>query len=115
MALTIADFKRPKGRLTSTWFVDDLDAILTELLSQATTATSDEDAQTAFVYHKAFSVLVDDLMHKPATRHVDDITEQMLADQLKHFRSERDSYKSRYDALAGVAGGIALTAIGFDT
>lgn len=114
MPLAITDFKRPKGRLTAAWFVDDLDTLLTELLTQATAASSDETTQEAFVYAKAFSILVDDMMHAPASYKLGPKSEQVTPAQLAHFRSERDRYQAKLDALTGV-GGAVLTAIGYDT
>ena len=104
MPLVAADFKRPTGRLSPDWFVDDLDASLTAWLAEAVTKTSDEAIQAAWVYHRAYQTLADDRSLVAATTAADDIRESFSDSQVAHWQKLADSMRAQYERLAGLGG-----------
>lgn len=114
MALTTSQFKRPTGRLSPTWFADDLDALLTALIQQAEGLTSNEAAQVAWVYHRAYQTLADDRALIAQTIAADDIRETYSEKQLAHWQNLADSMLAKYEHLTRTsAGGPVFTPVGF--
>lgn len=116
MALTTANFTRPAGRLNPAWYEDDLNALLTALITQAEGLTSDEAAQTAWVYARAYGVLADDAMARPATMAADDIRKSFSDAQLTSWRRIAQDHMDEFNSLTGGAvGGPVLQPIGYDS
>lgn len=115
MPLTTASFQRPAGRLNPNWFEDDLEETLTALLAEAATKTSDEDAQTAWVYHRAYGLLADDAAAKAAERAADDIRERFTDAQIAHWQRLAARFLADYHAATGTGGvpGPILQEVGF--
>lgn len=99
MALTTSTFVRPAGRLSAAWFVDTLDDLLTAYLTEADSLTTDEDAQEAWVYYRAYATLVDDLTARPMREAVDDVSIARTQAQLDHWRRLRDQAKADYHRI----------------
>ena len=111
MALVAADFKRPTGRLSPTWFVDDLDTALAAWLLEAQAKASDESLQAAWVYHRAYQALADDRALVAATTAADDIRESFSDSQVAHWQKLANEARAEYDRLSGL-GGPHFTQIG---
>jgi hypothetical protein len=115
MALTAADFRRPAGQLRADWFVDDLDTLLAAFIAEAEAKSSDEDAQRAWVYHRAYRTLADDRALVAATIAADDIRETFSDSQLRHWADLAARAAAQFDALTGAGGGAVFTSVGFDS
>ena len=114
MALTTAALTRPAGRLSAAWFgaAFDLDAALTTWLSQATDATTDEEAQAAYVYWRAYEALADDRMMEPAQQSVGiksdaytDVSDRVVRGPGRDLRAALPRADRRHGRRRGAAGG----------
>lgn len=104
MPLTAADFKRPSGRLSPAWFTDDLGTSLTAWLVDAGAVSSDEAAQAAWVYYRAYQSLADDRALVAASRSVGGVSESFTDEQWRHWQRLADDALSEFDGLSGLGG-----------
>lgn len=109
--LTIADFKVPTGELVSGVFTGtspDLDTCLTSWLNTATDlasvlndSESRDEAVKAYVYWKAYAMLVQTLSSIPSSQTLDGGRTSVAysASQIAEFRSRENYYKALWDAV----------------
>lgn len=113
MALTPSEFKRPTGRLSASWFVDDLDASLAAFIAEAQDLTANEVAQAAWVYHRAYQTLADDRALIAQTVAADDVRETFGDAQIAHWQRVAQDYFDEFTAANGTpVGGPVLQPIG---
>ena len=89
MALAVNDFTQPEGELEESYFPSvDLTAYLGTWLSQAQSkAASDEEAQEAYVYHRAFQHIADRFNNEAADLDVEDVgSRRRLVEQMRFWQ-----------------------------
>lgn len=119
MAITDTDFVRPKGRLRSVWFEDDLPTLLQQFVSeaQADAAITTDAVATAYVYWRAYSVLVEDLQFDPADQQTGPERDTRTAGQIAYFQEQAAYwYRVYQDGVQASTdtGGAYLQNVGFD-
>lgn len=117
MPLTATDFLRPTGRLSSSWLDgDDFAAILTALIAEAADKDpSNEEAQRAWVYYRAFSILADEAAARPGLEHVDDVRRAYARDQRDHWKLVAAEYLAEYQGITGgIVGGPVFQEVGYE-
>lgn len=112
MALTADDFTRPAGRLDTSWLTD-LSTTLAALITEAEAKTTTESAQKAWVYYRAYGMIVDDKMFAAAQRSADDISETITPAQLAYWKALRAGALNDYRQTIGgsplASGGVTTT------
>lgn len=115
--LTVADFLRPIGRIDPDLMGGTVKATTTigNLLTAAQARTSDEAAQTCFVYWKAFEQIADDAMATPSMQRDRDKADQVSAEQLAHWRTVAREYEQCFHArLTGNSSFAPATSVTVD-
>lgn len=116
MAIAVEDFTRPKGRLRSVWFEDDLATALAVWVAEATadTAITDDTTRQAYVYWRAYTTLVEDLRFDPADQQTGPERDTRTEAQLSYFQEQAAYwYRVYQDGVTTDAGGAVLQTIGF--
>lgn len=99
MALSADDFTHPKGEIDPEVYpTDTLDSDLQTWISQAQTETSDEEAQEAYVYGRAYGFICERLQNQPSEAEAEEGTRyRRRMQQIRHFCSKAQAYKDAFE------------------
>lgn len=101
MALTTTDLRYPSGEIIDLMFPDGVDVPVGKWLDEAVALTLDEEAQAAYVYWRAFSVVATRLMLTPSRAATNQGAHDVSwnADRIKSVQERADFYKAKYERL----------------
>lgn len=101
MAVTATDFVAPTGELTADMFPGDtLSTNVAAYLTQAQSkAPSNDDAQTAWVYYRAWTAIANRLGTNPAEIDIEgEGSTRLLREQIAFAQSRASYWRAEYEA-----------------
>lgn len=110
MPLTAADLLQPMGELSPTDFPVDY---VTAWLSEAVSKTSNEDAQKAWAYHRAYSFFADGMHAGAASERVGGISASISDKQFDYWSTQARNRLDEFQRLMGGGGSVVFAPIRF--
>lgn len=101
MALKGADFTHPVGELRSEMFPGDslYDNLAAWIAEAESKAASNEDAQKAWVYYRAWTAVADRMLTDPATIDIDgEGSRQYVLTQMQLARGRASFWRAEYES-----------------
>lgn len=114
MALAASDFIEPAGELSSDLFPGvDLTTFVTGWLADAATRTTDEAAQAAWVYHRAFTSIANRLSGGATSVKEGGVTVTVGGHQAEYWLDRAASKRNEYATATGATPTPILTPVGY--